>query len=359
MLLIGGALTACLPHGASEAPSTGPVARPSEPEWRTAVPWGTDAYDHASLAHLFRRLALGFEDGGERPGLIRLSAPIALEISGPGAPAYRGFIDAYAAWLSTETGIAISGPSGAPAQGGSTLHLHLVETAEPAIPPGARCIHLPGEIAWSRYREAPRRALARARRARGKIAAATVLIPASLPPAAIRSCLLEEIPQAMGLSNDLPDLGPTIFNDDGAHLWPTKLDLLILTLLYAPEIEPGMAAAASEAAARKALARLRPETAATRRQPPAPQPDAPPRASLQGLVEAEATLAAGNPADAFTASTALLVPLAGIGHEAAVARLHRLRSAALRAMGRGESEAGRGAALAAQTWTLYALGTAP
>ncbi|MEL6765909.1 MAG: DUF2927 domain-containing protein [Pseudomonadota bacterium] len=253
------ALAAC----ATAPPPAAPGPRPQAAGWLSAVPWGSERWGHESLAAFFRRLSLGFEEGGERPGLLRLAQPVRLAVEGPNAAAYTAFAAEYAALLTRETGVDIAA-SGAP-----TLTLTLVPAREARLPLGARCAHLPGSVGWADYRSAPSRYQLDAREASGEIENATVFIAAGLPPAAIRACILEEIPQAMGLGNDVSLLGPTIFNDDGAHLWPTRVDLLMLRLLYAPEMFPGSPPEAAEVAARSALARLLPEGASA---PPLPLP---------------------------------------------------------------------------------------
>ncbi|MEL6576841.1 MAG: DUF2927 domain-containing protein, partial [Pseudomonadota bacterium] len=257
--LIAATLTAC----ETPPPVRDPGPRPSVAGWQSAIPWGGERWGHESLAAFFRRLALGFEEGGERPGLLRLAQPVRIAVEGQGAPTYRGFTADYAAFLARETGIEIT------TGGDPTLTLTLMPASDARLPLGARCVHLPGQVAWDDYRRAPARYQLDAREASGERESATVFIAAGLPPAAIRACILEEIPQAMGLGNDVALLGPTIFNDDGAHLWPTRVDLLMLRLLYAPEMFPGSPPEAAEIAARSALARRMPQNAAA---PPLPLP---------------------------------------------------------------------------------------
>jgi hypothetical protein len=102
------------------------------------------------------------------------------------------------------------------------------------------------------------------------IGATTVFIPDDTPPWLARACLVEEIAQALGPANDLYGLGPSIFNDDAAHLWPTRLDLLMLRVLYAPELRSGLGRAATRSRALLALDRLNPQG---RGAPPLPAPD--------------------------------------------------------------------------------------
>ncbi|MEO1316644.1 MAG: DUF2927 domain-containing protein [Pseudomonadota bacterium] len=411
-----------------------PGSRPTVDGWLAAVPWGTADWDHESLAALFRRLTLGFEDGGERAGLLRLAQPVQVAVSRPGSDDYRSFTADYATFLARETGIDIA--SAAPGARPS-LTISLVPAPENRLPLGARCLHLPGSVSWSDYAQSPARIQATARETTGEVSTATVFIAAGLPPAAIRACLLEEIPQAMGLGNDVPLLGPTIFNDDGAHLWPTSLDLLMLRLLYAPAIFPGTPPDAVEAAALGALKTLAPEspsatglplpplgaslryrraladfaqarrsgderqTAAAltdlRAATPSTEPGAAlarcttgllthrvgaerrqamlaitredcrtaerasspgesartgPRTLRLAILEAEALLAEGRPAEALSVLDASAPDLAALGNDAGLARLHHLRSVALSDMGQDASAA---RALAA-AWARHALG---
>ncbi|MEO0363238.1 MAG: DUF2927 domain-containing protein [Pseudomonadota bacterium] len=84
----------------------------------------------------------------------------------------------------------------------------------------------------------------------GRISAVTIFIPANAAPHVYRTCIFEEIMQALGPTNDLYRLEDSGFNDDEAHNAPTAFDLLMLRLLYAPELERGM----DRAAARKGVA---------------------------------------------------------------------------------------------------------
>ena len=83
-------------------------------------------------------------------------------------------------------------------------------------------------------------------------------IPADASQARRRLCLIEEIAQLLGPVNDLERLPDSIFNDDGAHLVMTPFDRLMLRILYAQELQPGMSPEATRAAALQALARLNP-----------------------------------------------------------------------------------------------------
>ena len=56
----------------------------------------------------------------------------------------------------------------------------------------------------------------------------------------MRDCLNEEITQALGPANDLYRLPDSIWNDDNFHGLATPFDMLILRVLYQPELASGM-----------------------------------------------------------------------------------------------------------------------
>ncbi len=65
-------------------------------------------------------------------------------------------------------------------------------------------------------------------------------------------CIVEELTQAMGLPNDSDKVFPSIFNDKTPEVLLTGLDGLLLKMLYATDIQPGM----REPQVRPVLARL-------------------------------------------------------------------------------------------------------
>lgn len=68
------------------------------------------------------------------------------------------------------------------------------------------------------------------------------LIRAEDPPEMRRSCIHEELAQGLGLLNDSPAARPSIFNDDEEFALLTNHDEMLLTMLYSPELTPGMSA---------------------------------------------------------------------------------------------------------------------
>ncbi len=57
-----------------------------------------------------------------------------------------------------------------------------------------------------------------------------------------KSCIHEEMAQAMGLSNDSPSARPSIFNDDEEFALLTRHDEILLQMLYDPRLTAGMEA---------------------------------------------------------------------------------------------------------------------
>ncbi|MBK0397631.1 DUF2927 domain-containing protein [Limibaculum sp. M0105] len=240
------ALWAALASCAAQPPYRA-VPAPQVPVLGADIPAGTTAWSNASLARVFTALAFDMETGATRPGLMRLEQPVEVALEGPGSGQYAEFLDDYLHGLGSQTGIAIGrGVEGAR----SRIRLRLVEARSFArSEPSAACVLTPGASSWGAFRRGG---------PAGGSEAVTVFIPASAPPHVIRGCIAEEVAQALGLANDIYGLGPSIFNDDAAHVRPTALDLLMLRVLYAPELAPGMDRDAAEAAAERALDRLNP-----------------------------------------------------------------------------------------------------
>ena len=81
---------------------------------------------------------------------------------------------------------------------------------------------------------------------------AFAVIRAEHPDLLRLSCIHEEIAQGLGLPNDSPMARPSIFNDDEEFALLTRMDELMLRILYNPALRPGM----TEAEARPIVAEL-------------------------------------------------------------------------------------------------------
>ena len=69
---------------------------------------------------------------------------------------------------------------------------------------------------------------------------AVAVIPSEHPDLLLMSCIHEELAQALGLPNDSGLARPSIFNDDQEFALLTRQDEMMLKMLYAPELHPGM-----------------------------------------------------------------------------------------------------------------------
>lgn len=57
---------------------------------------------------------------------------------------------------------------------------------------------------------------------------------------ALLSCVVEEMTQALGLPNDADSVFPSIFNDKTPEALLTGLDVVLIQLLYQPQVKAGM-----------------------------------------------------------------------------------------------------------------------
>ena len=69
---------------------------------------------------------------------------------------------------------------------------------------------------------------------------ALAVIRAELPTALRESCYHEELAQGLGLANDYARARPSIFNDDEEFATLTRMDALMLKMLYDRRLRPGM-----------------------------------------------------------------------------------------------------------------------
>ncbi|MFM9845052.1 MAG: DUF2927 domain-containing protein [Dongiaceae bacterium] len=93
----------------------------------------------------------------------------------------------------------------------------------------------------------------------GRISEATAVMPSYISDEEMRSCVVEEVTQVIGLPNDSFEIAPSIFNDDDAYRYLTWQDELFLQVLYDSRIEPGMSRVDFEALARQIIDERRPE----------------------------------------------------------------------------------------------------
>ncbi|MBE9475601.1 MAG: DUF2927 domain-containing protein [Proteobacteria bacterium] len=75
---------------------------------------------------------------------------------------------------------------------------------------------------------------------------AVIVIKTEHPDLMRKSCIQEEMTQALGLINDSPDARPSIFNDDEEFAFLTRHDELLLRMLYDKRLSVGMTAKAAQ-----------------------------------------------------------------------------------------------------------------
>lgn len=210
--------------------------QPSFPPFGSALPAGHTRYSNESLASVFVRLTHDLEWGGRRPHLVRYETPVSVGVTGRPAPQYTAFIDRFLANLRAQTGIRIARST---APHNLTVNFIPGQQFRQKLPQHF-CVVAPGSLTWDEFKADPVKHGTRSFERNRTLEAMSVYIPDNLEPYLIRLCLIEEIVQALGPANDLFALGPSLFNDDNVHVWPTKLDYLMLRVLYAPEMRTGL-----------------------------------------------------------------------------------------------------------------------
>lgn len=99
----------------------------------------------------------------------------------------------------------------------------------------------------------------RARESNAELVRAIVIIPvdSTRKRGILKRCIVEETTQSMGLPNDSDDANPSIFNDRSRLKDLTPHDILLLRLLYHPDLRVGMARLDALRIAEQILPRLR------------------------------------------------------------------------------------------------------
>lgn len=252
-------LFACGPR--TEPYRTAPM--PGVAGYAAATPAGHTAYDNRSLAALFVLLTHGLENGDYRKTLQRFEEPVNVGMTGAGANDYLPFLNRLVDQIRDEAAVPIG--AGPPPH---NLLIRFVPGEEFLPRTSNQCVVIFGQPDWSSYIAEPERYNARAAKAIERQTTMSVFIPDTIEPYKVRECLLEEITQALGTANDLYGLSTSIFNDDNAHTWPTRLDFLMLRVLYDPTMASGMSREETRARAEAVLDRINPQGRGTAPLPP-------------------------------------------------------------------------------------------
>lgn len=217
-------------------------------------------FDDRILTENFIRIALFDEYGRDTGGFVRGEAPaplrrwqepvrIALHFGASVPEAQRATdharIRSYARRLSALTGHPISLVD-AGVGAGANFHVHVVsEDEREALAPVLRA-ELPGLSARdiAGVTRMPRTTYclvyARSSAANSVFDRAVVVVRAEHPDLLRQACYNEELAQALGLPNDSSQARPSIFNDDEEFALLTRMDELMLRILYDPALRPGM-----------------------------------------------------------------------------------------------------------------------
>jgi hypothetical protein len=104
--------------------------------------------------------------------------------------------------------------------------------------------------------------------AKGEIVYAGIIIPVDQARSRgkLVACIVEEITQVLGLPKDSDTAYPSIFNDHTPEDLLSPLDVVLLQLLYEPELKPGMTKAQVKPIVQKILKRYQ-ETGVLKRAP--------------------------------------------------------------------------------------------
>lgn len=214
-------------HSAREA--LPPAARFPE------APAIASARSNADVARDFLDLNFRLETGHALGRLSRFEGPVSVFVGGDAPAGFAAEVDRLLRELRRGAGIDVARAEG----GGADIAVLAVPgAAMRRDTPSLNCFVMPGVRS---YREAR---MARStgeewefEAERGPVA---VFIPDDQPPHRTRSCLNEEIAQALGPLNDLYRLPGSVFNDDDVHSALTGFDMLVLRIQYAPELRSGM-----------------------------------------------------------------------------------------------------------------------
>lgn len=246
------ALAACAPAPATRAIDVATALPAMRSFTAAAAPAPTRS--NTEMARDFIDLSFRLEQGRTLPILTRFDGPISVRVAGD-APASLGpDLRQLLGRLQDEAGLDIFLTGATQAN----ITVQAIPAAElSAAVSGAACFVVPRVSGWAEYRAAARTSQVdwATLTHRDRI---SIFVPSDTAPQEIRTCLHEEMAQALGPLNDLYRLPDSVFNDDDFHSVLTGFDMLMLRTTYAPELRNGMTQ--NEVAARLPgiLARINP-----------------------------------------------------------------------------------------------------
>ncbi|QIE55258.1 DUF2927 domain-containing protein [Pikeienuella piscinae] len=226
--------------------------RPDWPGWGAALNREEIRWSAETLADDFIELTFVSEWGAVRDRLLRWEEPVRVALSGPELAAYRS--DAAALIARIAAGAPGLDIALAPEDEANITLRTAPAEAMAQVAPDALCFLIPFSGEWRAWREAEARGV-RVWEGLERLDAITIFLPTFAAPHEIRACMEEEIAQALGPMNDIMRLEDSVFNDDNARGALTSFDLLMLRILYDPEMRTGMSPVEARRTALTALAR--------------------------------------------------------------------------------------------------------
>ncbi|MCF6272059.1 MAG: DUF2927 domain-containing protein [Rhodobacteraceae bacterium] len=203
---------------------------------------------NAVIAEEFLALVFETEGGVRIPRLLKYEAPVRVALD-PALAAYREDLN------QVLTQIRRAGVDIALTTGTAQIRIEQVPAAVlKRYYPSAACVVVPGVSGFANFQRGRFPRWSRQMR----LTRAAIFIPDDAPPYIVRACLNEEIAQALGPVNDLYSVSDTVFNDDNVFNTLTGYDLLILRLLYSPDLANGMGKANVRTRLPALLARFNP-----------------------------------------------------------------------------------------------------
>ncbi len=190
------------------------------------------ARSNNAIANEFLSLVFETENGTRIPRLLRYEGAIRVNLD-PDLQAYRRDLENVLQKIRSQSEIDIALGNGA------SVNIYVERVSAAALRrsyPTAACVVVPGVSSFSQFLRGDFPRWSRQTR----LQKAAVFIPDNAPPYIVRACLNEEIAQALGPVNDLYLVADTVFNDDNVFNSLTDYDLLILRVLYHPQLSTGM-----------------------------------------------------------------------------------------------------------------------
>ncbi|MGB0410512.1 MAG: DUF2927 domain-containing protein [Pikeienuella sp.] len=225
--------------------------RPDYPGYGTGIATQDIQWNVATLAADFGELIYVTEWGHEYERLLRWEKPVTIAIEDPVVRAQADILNDLMARVKAVAPNLRATVSNGP-KGDITIRAAPKSEMRKQAPT-ALCFFVPVDATWDQYVGGLHRTSGNWNSAES-LEAITIFVPANAPPHVYRACIIEEVTQALGPRNDIYGLEDSIYNDDNLHTWPTAFDLLMIAVLYDPDLKPFVKRPEAERVAREAFA---------------------------------------------------------------------------------------------------------